>query len=476
MKYSQDKQGSRAAILAGAHCAEETVPTVFFDLSDYAGGELPGSQSTSMGLSAPSVEEHYGVWLQREEQAHQRTQEKLRMAQEQMRCMQDETKQRELEFEEEKRELIDMIDEKEEVLAWEQSQLEIQIQQERDMTKAENARLKERVKKLSMIQSNLLKQVSMLMTEREELKRLERRKCPRGKTLASSTSSCTSLGAQGINLERMAELNAFVKNGAPKNLNGDVHEPEEILLQDSPEPSVSESISRPSSQDLLRQIRQHTTCYAATRAAVSPRRVSSPRLRRKEDARRDVPSYADVMALPLQDDLMASFAQHLAAYAQPQSDVGGCKNWSAAWTKNVRSVYISIGFYWCITCLFVFLFFVIVWSHFMIASLTLGFLLFFRITCTHHTPENRREMELQFLVRNRWQVEPYTKNTRITWVVCWTEEVSPWNGCSQVYADLQVMNNDTSSKRRTFSTWNHLLYIYISSPNEHQLGNKQHKS
>ena len=296
MKYSQDKQGSRAAILAGAHCAEETVPTVFFDLFDYAGGELPASQSTSMGLSAPSVEEHYGVWLQREEQAHQRTQEKLRMAQEQMRCMQDETKQRELEFEEEKRELIDMIDEKEEVLAWEQSQLEIQIQQERDMTKAENARLKERVKKLSMIQSNLLKQVSMLMTEREELKRLECRKCPRGKTWASSTSSCTSLGAQGINLERMAELNAFVQNGAPKNLNGDLHEPEEILLQDSPEPSVSESISRPSSQDLLRQIRQHTTCYAATRAAVSPRRVSSARLRRKEDARRDVPSYADGFA------------------------------------------------------------------------------------------------------------------------------------------------------------------------------------
>ena len=344
MKYSQEKQGGRAAILAGGHCAEEAIPTVFFDLSDYAGGELPASsQSTSMGLSAPSVEEHYGALLQREEQAHQRTQEKLRMAQEQMRRMQDETKQRELEFEEEKRELMDMMDEKEEVLAWEQSQLEIRIQQERDMTKAENARLKERVKKLSMIQSNLLKQVSMLMTEREELKRLERRKSPRGKTSASSTSSCTSLGAQGINLERLAELNAFVKNGVPKNLNGDLQEPlEEILLheapemdrQDSPQPSVSESIrSRPSSQDLLRQIRQHTTCYAATRAAVSPRRVSSPRLRRKEDARRDVPSYADVMALPLQerpssslgkqDDLMASFAQHLEAYAQRQSDAGG---------------------------------------------------------------------------------------------------------------------------------------------------------
>ena len=352
MKYSQEQQGGRA-ILAGGR-AEEAIPTVFFDLSDY-GSELPASSHTSMGLSAPSVEEHYGALLQREEQAHQRTQEKLRMAQEQMRCMQDEAKQRELEFEEEKRELMDIMDEKEEVLAWEQSQLEIRIQQERDMTKAENARLKERVKKLSMIQSNLLKQVSMLMTEREELKRLERRKSPRGKASASSTSSCTSLGAQGINLERLAELNAFVKNGGPKNLNGDLQEPlEEILLreapdmdrqdrQDSPQPSVSESIrSRPSSQDLLRQIRQHTTCYAATRAAVSPRRVSSPRLPRKEDARRDVPSYADVMALPLQeppssekqDDLMASFAQHLEAYAQRQSDVGGCQNWSLAWEKR----------------------------------------------------------------------------------------------------------------------------------------------
>ena len=328
MKYSREKQGGTTGILGGG-CAEETIPSVFFDLSDYAGSEeLPASsgKSTSMGLCAPSVEEHYGALLQREEQSHQRTQEKLCMVQEQMRCMQDETKQRELEFEEEKRELMDMMDEKDEVLAWEQSQLEIRIQQERDMAKAENARLKERVKKLSMIQSNLLKQVSMLMKEREELKRLERQKCPRGKTSASSTSSCTSLGAQGINLERLAELNAFVKNGVPKNLNGDLHE--EILLhEDSPEPSVSESIrSRPSSQDLLRQIRQHTTCYAATRAAVSPRRVSSPRRRRKEDARRDVRSYADVMALPLQDDLMASFAQHLAAYEQQQSDVGGCKN------------------------------------------------------------------------------------------------------------------------------------------------------
>jgi len=326
MKYSQEKQGGRAILGNGR--AEEAIPTVFFDLSDY-GSELPASSHTSMGLSAPSVEEHYGALLQREEQAHQRTQEKLRMAQEQMRCMQDEAKQRELEFEEEKRELMDMMDEKEEVLAWEQSQLEIRIQQERDMTKAENARLKERVKKLSMIQSNLLKQVSMLMTEREELKRLERRKSPRGKTSASSTSSCTSLGAQGINLERLAELNAFVRNGGPKNLNGDLQEPlEEILLHEAPD------MDRQDSQDLLRQIRQHTTCYAATRAAVSPRRVSSPRAPRKEDARRDVPSFADVMALPLQeppssekqDDLMASFAQHLEAYAQRQSDVGGCQN------------------------------------------------------------------------------------------------------------------------------------------------------
>lgn len=330
-------KAQEAAILTGGHRTEETIPTVFFDLSDYAGGELPGtSQSTSMGLSAPSVEEHYGALLQREEQAHQRTEEKLRMAQEQMRRMQDEIRQRELEFEEEKRELMDMIDEKEEVLAWEQSQLEIRIQQERDMTKAENARLKERVKKLNMIQNNLLKQVSMLMSEREELKRLERRKSPRGKTSASSTSSCTSLGAQGMSLERMAELNAFVKNGVPKNLNGDakVQEPlEEVLLreeaealgrQDSPEHSVSESLrGRPSSQELLRQICHHTTSYAATRAAVSPRPVSS--------RGRDVPSYADVMAFPLkerrpsspgkQDDLMASFAQHFAAYTR-QSDAG----------------------------------------------------------------------------------------------------------------------------------------------------------
>eukprot|EP00438_Fugacium_kawagutii_P017583 Skav222246 [mRNA] locus=scaffold3059:209979:214785:- [translate_table: standard] len=127
MKYSQQKKGGRtSAILAGTYAAEEAVPTVFFDLSDYAAGaELPlPSQSTSIGrISAPSVEEHYGALLQREEQAHQRTEEKLRLVQEQMRRMQDEIRQRELEFEEvpkqddascgqEKRELMDMIDEK----------------------------------------------------------------------------------------------------------------------------------------------------------------------------------------------------------------------------------------------------------------------------------------------------------------------------------------------------------------------------
>eukprot|EP00913_Durusdinium_trenchii_P034481 g32258.t3 len=165
MKYAQQKRGGRTAIFAGT-CADEPVPTVCFDLSDSAGRELPAtSQSTPMSfsLSAPSLEEHYGALLQREEQAHQRTEEKLRMAQEQMRRMQDDLQKRELEFEEdcalplhrvhsvclkeslsssrmllhpeiapvfrvkvvgsaitlqEKKELMDMIDEKEEILAF----------------------------------------------------------------------------------------------------------------------------------------------------------------------------------------------------------------------------------------------------------------------------------------------------------------------------------------------------------------------
>ncbi|CAK9054527.1 unnamed protein product [Durusdinium trenchii] len=330
MKYAQQKRGGRTAIFAGT-CADEPVPTVCFDLSDSAGRELPPtSQSTPMSfsLSAPSLEEHYGALLQREEQAHQRTEEKLRMAQEQMRRMQDDLQKRELEFEEEKKELMDMIDEKEEILAWEQSQLEQRVQQERELAKAENVRLRERVKKLNMIQNNLLKQVSMLMTEREELKRLERRKSPRGKT-SSLTSSCTSLGAPGMSFDRMAELNAFVKNGAHKNGDAKVQEPFEEMLreveagaQDSPERSVSESVRSRNSQELLRQIRQQTCCYAATRAAVSPRPVS-PGLRRRDPG---IPSYADVMALPLkesgcgspekQDDLMQSFVQHFAAYTR----------------------------------------------------------------------------------------------------------------------------------------------------------------
>eukprot|EP00913_Durusdinium_trenchii_P034479 g32258.t1 len=217
MKYAQQKRGGRTAIFAGT-CADEPVPTVCFDLSDsvrpsqsqFAGRELPAtSQSTPMSfsLSAPSLEEHYGALLQREEQAHQRTEEKLRMAQEQMRRMQDDLQKRELEFEEdcalplhrvhsvclkeslsssrmllhpeiapvfrvkvvgsaitlqEKKELMDMIDEKEEILAWEQSQLEQRVQQERELAKAENVRLRERVKKLNMIQNNLLKQAANL--------------------------------------------------------------------------------------------------------------------------------------------------------------------------------------------------------------------------------------------------------------------------------------------------------------------------
>ncbi|CAK9006890.1 Uncharacterized protein SCF082_LOCUS9217 [Durusdinium trenchii] len=212
--------------------------------------------------------------------------------------------------------------------AWAHMSIALNKKRERELAKAENVRLRERVKKLNMIQNNLLKQVSMLMTEREELKRLERRKSPRGKT-SSLTSSCTSLGAPGMSFDRMAELNAFVKNGAHKNGDAKVQEPFEEMLreveagaQDSPERSVSESVRSRNSQELLRQIRQQTCCYAATRAAVSPRPVS-PGLRRRDPG---IPSYADVMALPLkesgcgspekQDDLMQSFVQHFAAYTR----------------------------------------------------------------------------------------------------------------------------------------------------------------
>ena len=66
------------------------------------------------------------------------------------------------------------------------------------------------------------------------------------------------------------------------------------------------------------------------------------------------------MALPLQDDLMASFAQHWQPMRSRKVMLEAARTEAQRGQKNVRSVYFSIGFYWCTTCLFVFLFFVVV--------------------------------------------------------------------------------------------------------------------
>mmetsp|Transcript_97151 Transcript_97151/g.173039 ORF Transcript_97151/g.173039 Transcript_97151/m.173039 type:complete len:449 (+) Transcript_97151:92-1438(+) len=154
---------------------EESVPTVYFDLSEGAVEEKEDgfqNQELPSTIAAPTVAEHYGALLRREEQAREKAEAQLRSALEELRCARKQLGEMELEFQQEREQLQEIIREKDEAVAIEEEKADDRVQQERELMKAETARLRERLKQLNLCQKNLLKQVSQLVDEREELKRL----------------------------------------------------------------------------------------------------------------------------------------------------------------------------------------------------------------------------------------------------------------------------------------------------------------
>ncbi|CAE8600054.1 unnamed protein product, partial [Polarella glacialis] len=218
------------------------VPTVYFDLSsgvvETVGNERcsqlcqpdrsedaanlvarPASSTSSRGYlaadgsngtcglvhRAPSVSEHYGALLSREERAREQSEEHFRAALEDLRRAQHEMQQREWEFEQEKAQLMRVIDEKDDLIEMERARVEVCIAEEREAAREQHWRLKERVRQLTMFQKSLLKQVSTLVAEREELKRLvargsagvSRRFTPAGSCGSISTVDRVFLLAEG---------------------------------------------------------------------------------------------------------------------------------------------------------------------------------------------------------------------------------------------------------------------------------------
>lgn len=202
--------------------ALEHIPTVYFDLSDGAGGQsddpapsrtdpsgrlfagracaepaVGAKRSPAAPLGAPTVAEHYGALLRIEETSRREAEEQLRAALEELRCTQQQMRAACLEFEQEKAELSAIIQEKEDIIAFEQTQADLRVAEERETMWAEQSRLRERVKQLNLVQKSLQKQVSNLMAEREELKRLLERSAGSHQRRMLSTSSTGTLLAEG---------------------------------------------------------------------------------------------------------------------------------------------------------------------------------------------------------------------------------------------------------------------------------------
>jgi len=176
---------------------EECIPTVYFDLSEGVADEKESNHNQELpsAIAAPTVAEHYGALLRREEQAREQAEEKLRSALEELRCAGEQRSKAEFEFQQEREHLHEVIRMKDEAIAFEEEKADDRVQQEREVMKGETMRLRERLKQLNLCQKNLLKQVSTLVDEREELKRLlEGGRCRSRRLLADG--SCASVERQ----------------------------------------------------------------------------------------------------------------------------------------------------------------------------------------------------------------------------------------------------------------------------------------
>ncbi|CAE7345322.1 unnamed protein product [Symbiodinium sp. KB8] len=347
MKAGQKRGGQRnSGLLFGGERlrGEAPVPTVCFDLSESQERELPGTSVTTTscpsdahqsqrhnGLTPPTLAEHYGALLQREEEARIRVEEKLRLADERLRCCRDEMRKREQQFDEEKQKLLDLLEEKDHILAYEQSQLDARVLEEHERARTENHRLRERVKQLNMIQKNLLKQVSVLLTEREELKRLvEKRPSSRRGRAVSSTSSCVSLHVGDLasairNGTKSAELSLSDSHLAQESGDDGLQEVPETARSRPHEESPERSVSRDSglrwqcsSQELLRQIR--LAGYPAARAAIASQKVNGSRGRRTSQGNGRSNPASPLRAKAEEEDFMTSYARHIKAYNLRQND------------------------------------------------------------------------------------------------------------------------------------------------------------
>jgi len=241
-------------------------------------------------------------------------------------------RKREQHFDEEKQKLLDLLEEKDHILAYEQSQLDARVLEEHERARTENHRLRERVKQLNMIQKNLLKQVSVLLTEREELKRLVEKRplsSRRGRAV-SSTSSCVSLHAADLasvirNGTKSTELSLSDSHLAQESGDDGLQEVPETARSRPHEESPERSVSRDSglrwqcsSQELLRQIR--IAGYPAARAAIASQKVNGSRPHRTSQGNGRSNPASPLRAKVEEEDFMTSYARHIKAYNLRQAD------------------------------------------------------------------------------------------------------------------------------------------------------------
>lgn len=306
----------------------------------------PGGARTSGPSDVdPAVLHHYGALLCREQAARQRVEEELYNTRSELRGLQDRMLRKDQESEEEKLALLELLERKDQ-------ELELQRALAEDASKSDVARLKERVKQLNLFQKSLLKQVSSLIAEREELKRLVERQGPSAPLGRRRVASAATLGATTPRGRSMSSAAATIAAAtlrqsprdiviSPEDLDDEFHSAEasHTPVDVTCRPFVDEDATavlsdKQNSRDALDSQQQHlqellqrqcqrrgyptslTTAERRSERSVSPA-SSSGCLRRSQSAGRApvarplevtpprggyVPSFSEIMALPLQKD------------------------------------------------------------------------------------------------------------------------------------------------------------------------------